>query len=244
MFSWSKNIEHLNPKLRGSKRYDFFIQDNGGIIIETHGLQHYEDKFVNVREKSLNEEIENDYIKKEIALNSGDVSHYIEINCSESNMNFIKKNILMSKMTELYDLSSVDWMKCNEYATSSLVKVACNHWNSQIKSTLRIAKLMKISQSTVCKYLKRGAELGWCDYDPVEVQKLNGKSSGALNRKKVVQMSVKGEHIKVWDSARDVERELKISGKCILSVCNGKANTAGGFRWMLFSEYKYFNKEV
>lgn len=40
-----------------------------------------------------------------------------------------------------------------------------------------------------------------------------------------------GEFIKTWDSAADVERELGIWHGNIASVCTGKKNSAGGYKW-------------
>lgn len=39
------------------------------------------------------------------------------------------------------------------------------------------------------------------------------------------------ELIKTWDSATDVERELGIFHSNIAANCNGKINSAGGFKW-------------
>lgn len=39
------------------------------------------------------------------------------------------------------------------------------------------------------------------------------------------------ELIKTWDSAADVERELGIWHSNITSVCRGKKNSAGGYKW-------------
>ena len=69
----------------GTKRYDFYLPDNN-CIIETHGKQHYtQTKLIG---RTLQEEQANDKYKKELAIKNG-ILNYFEINCSESDINFI-----------------------------------------------------------------------------------------------------------------------------------------------------------
>lgn len=71
-------------------------------------------------------------------------------------------------------------------------------------------------------------------------EKLSELKKGVLSgpskkRKKVEQYDLNGNLIKVWESMLKAESELKIYN--IYSVCNGKQETAGGYRW------KYKNEE-
>lgn len=63
--------------------------------------------------------------------------------------------------------------------------------------------------------------------------KYNLGNTGVLNplSKKVKQIGQKGEIIKVWDSCRDVVRQLEIDSGSISRCCNGKKKTAGGYKW-------------
>lgn len=58
---------------------------------------------------------------------------------------------------------------------------------------------------------------------------LNGRS------RKVVQISLDGVEIKVWDSMGDIMRSTGIKNKNVWGVCAGRQKTAGGFKW------KYYN---
>ena len=49
--------------------------------------------------------------------------------------------------------------------------------------------------------------------------------------KPIIQLSLKGEYIKKWDSAIDVYRELGIFTGNIAQVCKGRLNQTGGFKW-------------
>ena len=108
-FEWSKNVKHISPKLSGKKVYDFFLTKYN-TIIETHGIQHYEDYFTRISKRARNssEEQENDIIKQELAKNNN-INNYISVNCRESNMNFIKNSILNCQLNNLFDLSQIDW---------------------------------------------------------------------------------------------------------------------------------------
>ena len=49
--------------------------------------------------------------------------------------------------------------------------------------------------------------------------------------RRVEQLSLKDEPIKVWDSISDASRELKIGNSHITSVCKGNRKSTGGFSW-------------
>ena len=65
--------------------------------------------------------------------------------------------------------------------------------------------------------------------------KIVGKKWGAINGKKcsipVLQFSKSGEFMKEWPSAKEAERQLKISQSHICSCLKGRSKSAGGFVW-------------
>ena len=112
----------------GDKKYDFYIPLTKSVL-ETHGMQHY--KWTG-RGRTLEEEQENDRIKYELALQNGiKEEEYIVIDCRYSDKEWIKNNILKSKLNELFDLSKVDLEKCEEFALCNLVKSVCDYWNDK-----------------------------------------------------------------------------------------------------------------
>lgn len=200
IFKWAKN-----------KRYDFYIPFLN-CIIESHGRQHYDNGFNNIRNKfcSPKSEQENDKEKETLAKNNG-IKYYIVLNCSESNLEWIKNSIINSELIKLFDLSSINWNKCAEFALSNYVKEVCNLWNSTSKTIVDIANIYKIHKASVRRYLKQGAKLGWCDYDPIT----NNRDSRS---KKVICLNDK--HI--FYSICEASKNYNVSDSTINLFCNGK----------------------
>jgi len=185
VFIWSKNIQVSNVKLCGYKRYDFYFElNNEGYIIETHGMQHYEEGFERTKNKkcrTFKEEQENDKIKKKLALNSGvKEENYIVIDCRYTDFIFIRNNILNSELNELFNLSEICWDKCLDSLSISIVKKISEMWNS-VKDINRVAKDLKMNRNTVRDKLKVGTLLKFTDYDAEEeIVKRNYKSINTM----------------------------------------------------------------
>lgn len=159
-------------------RYDFYIEKLN-IIIETHGKQHYEQmirKGVKNKVRSLKEEQINDKFKKELAIENGiEEKNYIVIDCRNSELTWLKENITKS-LGNILDLSNVDWNKAWEESQNSLCVKAWELWNNGIRSTKKIGHILNLNISTICRYLKIGAELKICNYNP-SIQASEIKSS-------------------------------------------------------------------
>jgi DNA-directed RNA polymerase subunit RPC12/RpoP/very-short-patch-repair endonuclease len=211
LFNWSEN-----------KRFDFYIEKLN-MIIEIHGEQHY--AYTGFT-RSLKEEQENDKIKKELAINN--IKNFIVIDARNSDLNYIKDNIIKSKLKNFVDLSNVDWIKCNEYACNSLVKLANEMWMNGIRSTSEIGERLKIHPANIIKYLKRGAKLGWSDYIAI---------LGGTNKKKIIQLSLEGKFIKEWDSIRGAGKELNLDFSTIANACKGIIKSAYGYMWVYKEDY-------
>jgi hypothetical protein len=54
--------------------------------------------------------------------------------------------------------------------------------------------------------------------------------------KKLVQKSINGEIIKIWDSAKQVQRETPFNQGNISNCCNGKYKQAYGFKWEYYKQ--------
>lgn len=167
-----------SPDYLGNKRSDFYLPDKNVVIETDGGLNHKNGKYHTKSKKTLEEYIEIDKWKDEQHKLHG--VETIRIDCFESNMEYIKNNILKSKLKEMFDLSKVDWLKCEEFALSSRTKEVCEYWNNKKdKETTRgLAEYFNLSQNTIINYLKKGTKLGWCDYNPKEEMAICGKISG------------------------------------------------------------------
>lgn len=64
------------------------------------------------------------------------------------------------------------------------------------------------------------------------------KSKDCKNSKRICQISLDSELIKIWDCATDASNELHIDQSSISMVCQGKRKTAGGFVWVHEKDYE------
>ena len=238
IFNWSDN-----------KRYDFYFKINKeAYLIEAHGLQHYQNC---TRGRSLEEEQENDRLKKELALRNGiKEDNYIIIDCRESTLEWIKNHILKSKLNNIFDLTKVDWLISLKYACSSLVKQACELWNENKYSVIQISKIIKLSDQTIRKYLKQGTKLEWCNYNP-ERNKEEGyeKSANFLSSFRLRKIICLNNN-KVFKSIKEAQQYYNIKSHGNISLCcNNKRNYCGKdpitgekLKWMYYEEYLKINK--
>lgn len=225
-FTWCNNY-----------RYDFYFEyNNEKYIIETHGDQHYRDG-KGIYKKTLQEEQQNDKNKYELAIKNGiKPENYIVIDCRESDLEFIKNNILNSRLSELFDLSKIDWLRCEEFALKNLVKEVCDYWNNkeEWETTKDLEKLFKIGKTTTIRYLKHGIIHGWCKYNGKYEAGKAGSKNGKSSCKKV-EVFLNGESKGIFDSCAELERKsleifkTKLCGDNISSVCRNKRKSHKGY---------------
>ena len=219
-------------------RYDNYIK---GIncIIETHGIQHYEDS--NNNWATLEETQDNDFDKEWLArLNK--IKNYIILDCRKSELEWIKNSIMKSRLPILlgFKESDIDWLKCHEAGSINLVKTVCDMWKGGIKTISRLAKLFKLNKTTIKKYLKQGAELSWCDYNFEQQKADNLKTKYEKISKKVICLTT-GE---VFNSLTDASRYYKIDNSSLSKCCKNKILSTGThpetnkpLRWMYYNVY-------
>lgn len=226
-FNWINNI-----------KYDFYIP-SVDLILEVHGGQHgkfiAKDELIFVKRTkgftmSDRDDIKIDAEKCWLAYDNG-IENYIQLDCNYSDMEYIKNSILNSELAELFDLSKVDWNKCEEFACGNLVKEVCDYWkehkeiNGENITTKDVGEVFRLNRTTVVKYLKQGVKLGWCNYDPKEENKRIGKANGKAKNQPIYCVELN----EIFVSIADVEKELKINN--ISDVLNGKQKTSGGYHW-------------
>ena len=231
-FKWCENC-----------RYDFYINSQS-CIIETHGEQHYKHTG---RGRRLQEEQQNDKNKYDLAIANGiKPENYIVIDCRKSELEFIKNNILNSRLAEIFDLSKIDWFKCEEFALKNLVKEVCDYWSikQECESTKDLAKSFNLSRTTILKYLKQGVKHNWCKYNPKEkLGNINNFNSAKKSGKKVV---IFKDDINLGEfySCGELERQslnlfgVKLLNQNISSVCNGKLKQYKGYTFKYIEENK------
>ena len=96
------------------------------------------------------------------------------------------------------------------------------------------AKENNDNELTKEKYKRKAKEL----YDLGKANKPIGtKGSDNPKSKKVVQLSLEGDFICVWDSIRGTE-EGGFRCRHVCDCCRGKRKTHKGFKWMYLSDYE------
>ena len=174
-------------------RYDnYFEYNNKKYILEMDGAQHFEDTEWGTKEKQE----ENDNYKTKIAEQNG--CNVIRINCLIPEYEYIKSNIMTSQLSQLFDLSQINFDECNKFATSSLVKEVSDFFMSHPHASIyEISDYFKIARCTIRKYLKQGASLGFCNYT---VELSRKRSSYSISRSSLID---RGKNIYVYDSNKN-----------------------------------------
>lgn len=144
------------------KEYDFYLPEYN-IIIETHGLQHYEKSFERMGAMTLEEVQINDEYKRDLAIKNG-ISKYIIIDCRESDFDYIFKNIELSELNIIIDFRLINRNEVSRNSLTNYLIKACEMWNSGIKDINVIANKINLSSYTIASYLKRCDKIGLCDY--------------------------------------------------------------------------------
>lgn len=236
-----KELTNTTFEWCGGYRYDFYIPDKN-LIIEVHGKQHYDGGFsrcgTGIRGKNLMEEQANDMAKMELAMNNG-VSNYVVIDARESSLEWIKNSIIKSKIGDIYNISDINWLKCDESASTGLVKDICDYYMENNKpSSKEIALKFNTTPRTVVIYLNKGALFGWCDYSGNEVAiktRTINLEKARLGRLKKVDMFSGDEFLGSFESATYLEGiseekfGVKLYSRSISSVCRGEIKTHKGY---------------
>ena len=222
-FSWSQG-----------KIYDFFIP-NLGKLIETHGGQHYKKKTSWSRHggRTLDEEQENDRKKEELATENG--LKYIPIDCRESNIDFIKENMIKT-LGDIFDFSIINWEEIDKKAQGSLIWEVCEYWKNKKdeEGVIDLVKYFSLSKPTIISYLKKGNKYSWCFYDEKE-ELIKGREKVKINNSKKVAVYKDGELKGVYSSVSELERKserdfsVKFNPGHISSVCLGKLKAHKGY---------------
>ena len=93
----------------------------------------------------------------------------IRIDAQKSNKDYMLYQIKSGLLSELFDLSTIDWGKCDVDATSNLAKEVCIYAKETMPDKYKpICKKFNLSEDTIRSYLKQGIEYGWCSNRVIE----------------------------------------------------------------------------
>lgn len=144
--------------------YDnYFEYNNRSYILEMdghigHGNKSF-DRKINIDGKLRDEHKDNLAIEHNISV--------IRVDCAYNNMadrfTYIYEQLVSSSLSDIFDLSCVDWNKCNTSALSSYVRKVASLYNQHI-SIGKIANDLCYSRNTIVSWLKQATTIGLCEY--------------------------------------------------------------------------------
>lgn len=239
-----KEYSSGNSNWTGKYRYDFYIEPN--IVIEVMGIQHYKNTFISLS-RTFEEEQQNDKEKEQLAKTNG-IIEYIKIDASKTDFDFIKNNILNSRIAELFDLSNVDWKLIKEKSLySSIIKEICNYWNNNSNITTgELKNKYHLSYSAIQRYLKLGDNLGWCKYDTKNYRKRNIYNDDTVNTSKPIKCIENNKYFKSIGlcSRKSIDAfGIQLNESSIRSVLQGKYSHHRNYHFEYITKQD-FNKAI
>ena len=221
-----KNIKYeYSPKWATPYRYDgYFEYNKAHYVVEMDGAQHYLEQ--NGFGVSLKRQQEIDCEKNRLAVENSHI--LIRIDCRKSDPSFIKSQLQNSMFDTIFDLSYVNWIKCEENACKNIVKEICDYYKNNPIRISDIAKIFNISTSTVRRCLEKGDKLGWCNYDKSLNQKIGAIVGGKKKMKPTIVLDENKNIIISCESINECQEYLCKSTQLNFSASKiGKARETG-----------------
>jgi hypothetical protein len=136
--------------------------------------------------------------------------------------------------------SDINWFQCHEVACKGLIKSACDLWNTGNISIVNIAKNLNVCRNTAKTYIKQGAEIGLCTYNPNE----EVVKSNAFMQKKKCKKIICITTNKVFNSIKEAACYYKLNNNSISRCCllqykySGKNPVTGEpLVWRYYEDY-------
>lgn len=219
-----------SPDWANDYRYDNYIELSNGrkIIIEMDGGYHY----LKTNKAVCINDVEKDNLCKEHNI------EMIRIDCNyvktHERYDYIKSNII-DRLSDIFDLSSIDWDKCNEVGLSNYLFEVIEHYkNNPYLGLNDIAKYFKISMGTMYSYLYMGEELGLCNY-------VRADSNRIKNSKPIAMYDMGDNLIGIYKSGKVIEEafpEKQFRHRSIRKCAtNNKSYKDYIFKYVTYEEY-------
>lgn len=143
------------------------------------------------------------------------INEYESVKKAAEKTGLIKQNISACLTGKYKTTGGFSWVYKNE--------------NDRLQGHLKIEyKMPKHSEETRNK-MRGSAKRG----ENHPAKKKMGKNSPFS--KKVIQKSMEGKIIKIWDSLQDIKRELGFTPSNICRCCKGSVKRIGGFKWEYYN---------
>ena len=219
----SVNYEWSDVWSKPYKYDNYFIVDGNKYIVEADGGWHYKDN--KLSGMSADEARRIDKLKEILATTHG--ISVVRIDCRESNKNYISKNIIASNLSDIFDLSSVDWNLCDKNACKNLIKEVCKIYQENCYDIDYLSSLFHLHKRTIQNYLIKGNEIGWCKY------------SLRKAKRSIDVFDLQNKKLHTFESILKCTNEMssiyniKFTYGCIVNACNN-LNSYNGFvfKWV------------
>lgn len=229
---YSAYKSEYSPDWIGRLRYDNYVEllDGRQIIVEMDGGFHNDVKHANL--------IKNDLYKNELA-RKHNIS-MIRVDCNYLKVgqryNVVKTNVIAA-LKDIFDLSKVDWDKCNKMAISNKLIEVINYYQNNPKLGLpEIARDCNISINTLYEYLYTGEELGLCTYVRADPNRIK-------NSKPIAMYDLNMNLIGIYKSGKQIAElfpELNFVHRQIRnSATNNKPYKNYIFKFATYEEYQH-----
>ena len=238
------NIENVkyewNPEWLKPYFYDNYFEYNGKpYVLELDGgLGHGKKKY-----KSSKHDVDGkkrDDYKDSLAQQHG--INVIRIDCDygdiSNRLSYIKHNMINSELSDIFDLSYVDWSSCDIGAQSNLVTQVCNLYNDGL-SVVEICNIIGYTIETVRKWLRFGAKHNMCNYNRTESRR---RTVDKISRH-VNQYKLNGEFVNTYRTVAEASEKTSIHYSGIEACCKHRnyAKTAGGYLWFYVDDTSQLN---
>lgn len=153
-------IREYSPEWLGLRKFDIYFEyENRKYVIEMDGgLGHGRIKFASKEKDDIGLEIDNE--KDNLAKQHN--VYVIRIDAQKSELEYLKYNIETSVLSNIFNLSEIDWIDCEEFARSNLIKTICNEYENDIFISPEIlSKKYNLSYGTIINYINIGRKIGW-----------------------------------------------------------------------------------
>ena len=181
-------IPEFSDSWSQGRRYDFCFSVNSiRYLLEMDGYFHFNDNHRNGMTKIEAQEI--DKHKDDLARENGFEIIRIDCNYYGDAMNYILNNIKNSILSDILNLSKVDFDVCNKRAQKTIPVLVAEVWNSGVHLIKDIAKTVGINRNTVSYSLRKASLAGLIAETPDQIREIvksnSHKTVGLVQRKPI-----------------------------------------------------------
>lgn len=195
-------------------RYDiYFIFQGKPYIVEVDGNWHFTDNVKSGQSKEITKEIDKN--KDRLAKEQG--IKVIRIPCKKSNGQLIKRNVLKSELSKIFDLSIIDWQECEKSTLQSKTMIIKDLWDKGYGKK-EISKITHIPYGSIKDRLSKLYHAGLLPtYTKEEITNRRVrqmKKTLKKQRRKVIRIN----DGKIWDDYIDCANEMKLTKENLANI--------------------------